>query len=338
MSKIAIQTPLYRSSACLPVLVKSLLAQTHQDWIFYCCENSGDADERAKVADILKTSGIPYVFTESKENLGFAGGHNTLMQQHDAEYILLLNEDAYLAPDHLEKCLQRFALDPEAAAVAGIVYRWTVSADQEERQITDQTMIDTIALEYRCLANVVDACAGQTRKEAGGKLEAARQVMGVSGAICMIRRSLTDRVSPEKLLFDPTFFMYKEDVDLALRLKRKGFHAWFDPAIVSFHRRGVKAPKGIWARIQDERRRPAHLRETMLCNQFKIYAYHLSFRLGVYDLLRSMLHETAHLIFVFISSPLVFVRGMVASLRAWPKAWKRRRILESMGLTHTRFI
>ncbi len=333
MPKIAIQTPFYRSSAYLPMLLKSLKAQTVTDWVYYCCENSGDEEERKKVAKILHESGVPCVFSESATNLGFAGGHNALMQKHDAEYILLLNEDAYLAPDHLEKCLKRFELDPQAGAVAGIVYRWTAPVDQEE-VVGPETFIDTIALNYRCLANVVDLYAGLQRKDVSGQLEQARRVVGVSGAVCLIKRSAAEAVSPEKLLFDPTFFMYKEDVDLAIRLHRKGFHAWFDPSILSFHRRSIKAPKGIYARILDERKRPAHLREAMFRNQWKLYAYHWSLNLGVRDVVRSVIHEAVHLVFIFVSSPSVFIRGMHSIIQAWLAAWRRRKDLEKLGLEH----
>lgn len=318
------------------MLLQSLKAQTVTDWVYYCCENSGDDEERKKVAQILAESGVPVVFSESATNLGFAGGHNALMEKHDAEYILLLNEDAYLAPDHLEKCLERFEADPQAGAVVGIVYRWTAPVDQEE-VVGPETYIDTIELDYRCLANVVDRCAGKQRKEVLSELTEARQVMGVSGAVCMIKRSAAEAVSPEHLLFDPTFFMYREDVDLAIRLHRKGFHAWFDPRILSFHRRSIKAPKGIYARILDERRRPAHLREVMFRNQWKLYAYHGSFRLGAYDLARSFLHETVHLVFIFLSSPAVFFRGVLSIIRAWPTAWRRRKSLEALGLEYHSF-
>ncbi len=336
MSLIAIQTPFYRSSTYLPKLLESLKAQTVTDWVFYCCDHSEDEAEHARVLHLLQTSGVSHVFVETSGNLGFAGGHNLLMRQHQAEYILLLNEDAYLAPDHLERCLERFAADPQAAAVGGIVYRWTGPVDQSEF-VGPETRIDTIGLEYRCLANVVDRCAGRMRQAVGAELIEAKQVLGVSGAICLIKRSAAEAASPEGLLFDPTFFMYKEDVDLALRLARKGFHAWFDPAVISFHRRGIKAPAGIWARILDERRRPKYLREAMLRNQWKLYFYHASFALGLKDLLRSAVHELIHLVFIFVSSPVVFVRGSWSIIRSLPEAWRRRTALHELGLTDRRF-
>ena len=333
MTNIAIQVACYRSSVYLPMFLKSLQAQTYTDWTLYCCENSEDPAEQQRTHQLLAASGVPFVFSVQQKNRGFAGGHNALMAMHQAEYILLLNDDAYLASTHLEQCLKRFAADPRAGAVAGIVYRWNAPIDQEEA-IGPKTLIDTIGLEYHCLAQTVDRGSGKCRKELESSLAAPQRVFGVSGAVCMLKRSAVEAVSLEKGLFDPTFFMYREDVDLAIRLYRKGFNAWFDPAIVSFHRRSIKASAGVIARIRAERMRPAHLREVMFCNQWKIYAYHLSWKLGAADLVRTGVHELIHLVFIFVSSPVVFLRGVISIVHAGPAAWRRRKALERIGLEH----
>lgn len=335
MPTIAIQTPLYRSSIYLPILVQSLKAQTHADWVFYACENSGDAEERRKVYDFLAKSGIPHHLSESEVNLGFADGHNALLAMHDHEFVLLLNEDAYLDPHHLERCLDRFSKDPACASLTGIVYRWTAPPDQME-PLNDRTLIDTVALEYRCLSHVIDVGAGRTRGEMLPLLSDARRVWGVSGAVSMFRRSLFSQADPNGELFYPGFFMYKEDVDLAIRLRRKGYSAWFDPSIVSYHRRSVKAVSGIGERIREERKRPVHLRVAMYRNQWRIYINHLSWGLGVGDLARSVVHECIHGLFVFLVSPSVFFSAWKQILLGWGACVRRSRALRSLGLHDTR--
>jgi N-acetylglucosaminyl-diphospho-decaprenol L-rhamnosyltransferase len=39
--------------------------------------------------------------------------------------------------------------------------------------------------------------------------------------------------------FDPAYFLYNEDVDLCLRLRRRGFRLLFAPAMVAVHRLGT---------------------------------------------------------------------------------------------------
>ena len=337
MPRIAIQTPLYRSSQYLPMLLKGLKEQAFLDWTFYAVENSGDVNEQARVKALLEQSGIAYEFFVSETNLGFADGHNFLMQKHTAEFILLLNEDAYLGAEHLARCVSRFEADANCAAVAGAVYRWGVPVNQAEI-LTEDTFVDTLALHYNCLAHVVDVCAGVPKRDAADFLREAKRVWGVSGAVSMFRRSYIEAASPERLMFYPHFFMYKEDVDLAIRLFRRGYTTWFDPEIVSFHRRSIKAPKGIRARIEDERKRPAHLRRAMYRNQWRIYVSHLSFALGARDLVRSLVHECVHSVFVFVVSPTVFFGAWKEIFADWSSAWKRRAALEYLGLKHIQLL
>lgn len=41
-------------------------------------------------------------------------------------------------------------------------------------------------------------------------------------------------------IFDPSFYMYKEDIDLSLRLRRKGWSLMYVPSLVAYHCRGWK--------------------------------------------------------------------------------------------------
>lgn len=332
MPRVAIQTALYKSSKYLPVLLQSLKEQTEQDFVLYACENSCDREEAARAQKLLEESGVKHHLLINQENLGFAGGHNALFRLHEAPYVLILNDDAYLEPTHVAACLSRFASDPSCASVTGIVYRWTV--DPTQRQMVDgTTLIDTVGLNYRCLANVTDLHAGKTKQEVENDLRDARQIFGVSGAICMYDRAKALSVSPDQLLFDPLFFMYKEDVDLAIRLRRKGYSAWFDPSIVSFHRRSIKAEaKTLFDRLREERKRPAHLRRAMYRNQFRLYVYHWTWKLGWRDIVRTKIHASLYAGSVFIASPSVFFGAWGEIIRDLPRALRYRKALLKLGL------
>lgn len=332
MPRVAIQVLLYKGARFLPMLLESVRAQTLTDWELFFCENSCNNEEITKAKAVLEQSGVPYQLHVSQTNLGFAGGHNQLFPMHQSEYVFLLNQDSYLEPTYVQACVERFATSPKCASVTGLVYRWTVDPSQKQ-PLTDDTLIDTAGLEYRCLANVVDRCAGMTKYEAGERIMHAEKMFGVSGAIAMFRRSAVMEVSPEGLMFEPDFFMYKEDIDLAIRLKRKGYEAWFDPAAVAFHERGVKEEtKGILGRIRAERKRPAHLREIMYRNQYRLYFYHTSFAIGGSDILRTSIFEVGRGVLVFLASPRVFVRAWKQILCQFSFALRRRKALRDLGL------
>lgn len=329
MSRVAIQIALYFSSKELRIVLDSLQSQTFRDWELYCYENSCDKEEEAKVRDILQESAIKHHLIVGKRNLGFSS-HNYLFAIQQADYTLVLNDDAYLAPDFLEKMVGRLDAQPEAGSAVGLVYRWTEPEPESE---TDETIIDTAGLEYRALGHVIDRWAGKSRKAIADQLTEACQIMGVSGAVALYRRTAVLDASPDQTLYDPSFFMYKEDVDLAIRLKRKGYSAWFEPQAVSFHRRSIKADKqGVFARLANERRRPKQLRRIMFRNQWMIYVYHLSFALGAKDLFHTCLHEFGRGMFTFIASPSVWFSAWLSILPDLGRGFARRQQLKKLGL------
>jgi GT2 family glycosyltransferase len=63
-------------------------------------------------------------------------------------------------------------------------------------------------------------------------------VFGVSGALPLFRRSaLQATILPSGQVFDESYVMYKEDVDLAFRLRQAGFKACVVEQTVAYHDR-----------------------------------------------------------------------------------------------------
>ncbi len=291
MPRVAVQTLLYKSSDHLATMLRSLEAQTFKDFDVWCCENSMDTAEADRAEAIVRASGLSFHFVRSATNSGFAGGHQALFLKHDAPFILLLNDDATLEPTYIQKVMERMESDAMIGSVTGIAYR----RPEEPR------VIDTAGLEYRCLGSVVDRFAGTSHP-----VTQAEEVFGVSGAVGLYRRSAVEKVGG---LFDPTWFMYKEDVDLALRLKQAGYKAWFDPGAVAYHERGIKEEgSGLFTRLASERRRPAILRESTYVNQWRVYRRHWR-TVGWQDKARTIVTEFFRSALVFVVSPRVFFRA-----------------------------
>jgi GT2 family glycosyltransferase len=278
--KLAIQIVLYKSEEKLPTLLESLKNQTYRDFEVFIHDNS-------------------------QMNLGFAGGHAKLFDQHTAPFVMLLNDDAKLDAGYLEAAMKRIESDERIASVTGLVYRM------------DGQSIDTSGLVYHSLARIVDR---HENADSG-------EVFGVSGAVGLYRRSAIQKAGG--YLFDPAWFMYKEDVDLAIRLRRAGFIAWHEPSAVAWHSRGMKPG--------DSRlRRPAILRQYSYTNQHHLYTLHAAWSLGADDFLLSLVHEIGRTFLVFFTSPIVWFRSVQSLSKTFSYMWKRRKTLEALGLPHIR--
>gem|GEM_PF-231674 len=297
--KLAIQVVLFNSSADLPALLSSLREQTFKEFEVFFYHNFDSFAEMHACKMMVEASGLSYRYITAEDNIGFDGGHAWLYRLHQRPYVMLLNDDVRLAPAYLERAMQKIESHAHIGSLTGLIYRW------------DEKTIDTTGLEYKCLAQIVDRFAGTTFPVTSPELQATA-VFGVSGAVGLYRRSAIEKAGG---LFDPMWFMYKEDVDLALRLRDAGYSAWFEPMAIGYHKRGLKQSTGLIARWRDERKRPAKLRIYAYANQLKIYKRHFHWSLGTKDILHSLVIEKIRSIGTFLASPSVFYQ-------AWKIVWK----------------
>lgn len=326
---IAIQIAAYHCSKDLPRVIQSLKDQTYADWKLCVYENSCDAEEAKHVKELLEQSGISFSLIVGEQNTGFSA-HNHLFVTQEAKYTLVLNDDAYLDREFLERLFAAMESDPTVAASAGMVFRWIGESDVV---LNSETQIDTAGLVYGSLAHVVDRFAGSKWGDVQSFFQSTQQVWGVSGAVAMYRRSALLETALGVYIYDPTFFMYKEDVELAIRLARKGYRSLLVPEARSFHRRAVKEPtKGWMNRAKEERRRPERLRIMMYRNQWMIYVYHCSRCLGLRDLCAATFFEFVHSAGVFVISPVVFFKAWGRIFQSLPAAFRVRH--ELLGRRH----
>lgn len=227
MATLALQLlTFHEKPEVLALLFASLRAQTDQDWKLYWLDNTSTAEERAA----FKAVAAPYDMIEGEQNLGFAGGHEYLYHQHSAEYVFCVNADAILEPQYIQKLREYLDGHPECGAVAGAIFRWNFNSVQ---QVTKSSIVDSFGLGRTRHHEVYDIGAGQAYSRA---LISSVPLFGVSGCLPIYRRKAVG-----ERLFDPTYFLYKEDVDLAYRLQAAGWTAMLVPEAVAYHFRTFRS-------------------------------------------------------------------------------------------------
>ncbi|MGQ0735299.1 MAG: glycosyltransferase family 2 protein [Acidobacteriota bacterium] len=172
---------------------------------------------------------------ESPENVGFARANNAGIRATESEMVLLLNPDTVIRAGAIATLVRTLQARPEAAAAgprlvdeggrAELSFGWTLSPLGELRQKI------VGALYHRRVGAVVRLVEGWTGRE--GPRE------WISGACLVVRRADLESVG----LFDERFFLYTEDVDLCLALRRRGRAVLFVPAAEVVHLRGRSAAR-----------------------------------------------------------------------------------------------
>ncbi len=72
-----------------------------------------------------------------------------------------------------------------------------------------------------------------------GEFDRPDWVFGATGAAALYRRAMIDEVSLPGGFFDPSFFAYREDADVAWRAQLLGWKCRYTPRAVAYHVRSV---------------------------------------------------------------------------------------------------
>lgn len=228
---LALQLVTYHSTDWLVFLLDSLVAQTDQDWHLHVLDNSTtEVWEQTQGILLGYADRLSMSVQHSDTNCGFAGGHQQLFTQHQAELVQLVNPDTLLEPTYLADIRREMTQRPKVGSASGVVLRWWPESGVAQRS----DVVDSLGLQEHMTGRVVDAGSGTH------KIPSVPQtVLGVSGCLPMVRRAAVETACMEGRLFDPTYVIYKEDIDLAYSLRAHGWVALIVPTI-AYHARGFK--------------------------------------------------------------------------------------------------
>lgn len=98
--QIAIMMPVYNGEKTLPLAIKSIEAQTYQNWKCYIV-NDGSTDSTKEILDALTDT--RFVVIHFKENKGRPIARQTSLDAAEGEYIAFLDADDIFHPEKLEK-------------------------------------------------------------------------------------------------------------------------------------------------------------------------------------------------------------------------------------------
>lgn len=172
-------------------------------------------------------------------NTGFARAANAGVRATEAATVVVANADVRFEPGSLAALARALAEDPGLAAV-GPEVRYldgTLQASARRRP-------DTTTAVLHALLGRVHADNPWTRRYHARDLDPTvpRDVDWLSGCALALRREAVEAVGG----FDPGYFLYVEDVDLAERLRRAGWRLRYDPRARVRHRVGASTSRARW--------------------------------------------------------------------------------------------
>lgn len=183
-------------------------------------------------ADILKHEYSDITLIENKKNIGFGRANNQAIPNINSRYILLLNTDAFVETDTIEKTVQYMDENPECGILGvkllgrdGVLQPscryfptpWNIFLNRTgfKRIFKHSKLIDDMQWDHASVRN----CDW------------------VPGCYLLVRKEVIEQVG----LFDPRYFLYYEELDFCLAAKKAGWYVTYFPETTVIHIGGESA-------------------------------------------------------------------------------------------------
>jgi rhamnopyranosyl-N-acetylglucosaminyl-diphospho-decaprenol beta-1,3/1,4-galactofuranosyltransferase len=210
---VAVVVVTFNRADLLAHMLDGLAAQTRPaDAIFVIDNASSDHTRRVLEDEVLRArAGLPLHVTHVEENLGGAGGFHLGMRLAVAaghDRIWLMDDDVVPAPDCLEvllaqdePCLMAVRQDTRGRLVEKAATRFDLRSPLAIRPKT--AMVETTYGSRERMPELVE-------------------LENVAFEGFMVRREVAQQIG----LPDPSFFIFYDDVDYAVRARRAGYRIW----------------------------------------------------------------------------------------------------------------
>jgi N-acetylglucosaminyl-diphospho-decaprenol L-rhamnosyltransferase len=206
----------YNSSELLRACLTSIAAEQCGEVIVVENASSDGSDE-------LVVRKFPWVrLIKSKTNTGYGAAANLAITDCSSKYVLLLNCDTLLPPGTLKALCDYLDQHPQVAIVGPSLMN--PDGTRQASCFAFPTPLQTLRKETS-LSKI------WPNDLSGGTPRFAQPVPWVLGAALAIRVPAFESVSG----FDPSYFMYYEEVDLCYRLNKSGWQTHFMPAATVTH-------------------------------------------------------------------------------------------------------
>lgn len=176
---------------------------------------------------------FPYVgFIQSDKNLGFARGNNMAAAQATGRFLVFLNPDTELRGPAINKLHEAAVSLREAGALGAHLLNsdgtLQTSCLQSFPTIANQVLDADLLRKWFPLSRLWGTAPLYARAPAPAEVE------GISGACLMTPRALFEKVGG----FNEEYFMYYEDMDYCLKVRKAGWKNYYVPAAVVVHHGG----------------------------------------------------------------------------------------------------
>ena len=210
---------------CLSSLVRATSQKSSMEIILI--DNASTDGSVLAINQWLKENRLDVLLVQNKQNLGFAGGNNVgfqaVLNNKEFDYAMLLNSDTLVKEDFLDRLIDVVEKDENIGCAQSLLLK------------PDKETVDSLGQEMTGL-NIRDKSQGQ---KWNNEINSPKEIFGPCAAAALYRTSALKKSG----VFDETFFIGLEDVDLSWKIRLAGFASYLAPKSIVYHKGGVSREK-----------------------------------------------------------------------------------------------
>jgi GT2 family glycosyltransferase len=213
----------YNSAGVIRPCLDALLRQQYPSLEIVVVDNASSDATR----EILQSYSHSVRLILNDTNTGFSAGQNQAIAASQSEWVLTLNPDVLLMPGFIADLVESARLDRRIGTVCGRLLRI-----RQDFTPLEETRIDSAGIFFTYTTRHFDR--GWNEPD-DGRYSQTEYVFGACAAAALYRRSMINDVASADGFFDPDFFSYREDADVAWRAQLLGWRCLYVAGAVSYH-------------------------------------------------------------------------------------------------------
>jgi GT2 family glycosyltransferase len=217
----------YNSRRYLEACLQSIFEQNYRQLEIVVVDNGSMDGTRGFLSRFEDRVRVEY----NDGNIGFAAAQNQAIARSTGDWVLVLNPDVVLLPGVVEQLVEAGRIDEKAGTVCG-----RLLAIGRDLKPPENPLIDTAGIYFTEAMRHFDR---GWHEPDDGRFRKMEYVFGASAAAALYRREMIADISEGGNFFDPDFFAYREDADVAWRAQLFGWRCLYTPATVGYHVRSV---------------------------------------------------------------------------------------------------
>lgn len=204
-------------------LLSSLQKISYQNTEIWVVDNHSNGTLKEKVSLLFPSVNV----IECKENLGFAGGNNLAITQAKGEFLMFLNNDTEVLPNFLEPLVETMQADAKIGICSSKLHYY-------HSPNTIQYAGSSDLHPYK----IQSFSEGYGEKDFG-QYSKTKQTYLAHGAAMMVRAEVIKKVG----LMPEEFFLYYEEIDWCLQIRKAGYLIYFVPHSLVLHKESISVGK-----------------------------------------------------------------------------------------------